>query len=393
MSGQLNNMNDNFTITPNDLQALFDYLSKIGYQILGPTISNGAIVIDEITSISNLPRGWTDEQGAANYHLSRRNDNALFGYSLGPQSWKKYLFPPKKRLWTAEREKAGFQLQAEPGANQKMAFIGVRPCEIRALEVLDKVLEAGKFSDPVYVAKRANTLIVTINCERAGGTCFCASMGSGPKATSGFDLALTEVSDNKADYVVVETGSETGAGLLKAIKAKKSSAGEIEAAQKITDKVTQSMGRQLDTKGLKELLDRNNDNIRWDETAKKCLTCGNCTLVCPTCFCSTVEDITDLTGKRAERWQRWDSCFTMDFSYIHGGSIRPSTKARYRQWMTHKLANWVEQFGTMGCVGCGRCITWCPAAIDITEEAQAIRDTERTNKTTILVKEGKDGNN
>jgi sulfhydrogenase subunit beta (sulfur reductase) len=137
------------------------------------------------------------------------------------------------------------------------------------------------------------------------------------------------------------------------------------------------MGRTLDTADIKALLYRNYEHPRWDNAAARCLTCGNCTMVCPTCFCTTVEDVTDLKGEHAERWQKWDSCFTMDFSYIHGGIIRSSPKARYRQWMTHKLATWIDQFGTSGCVGCGRCITWCPVAIDITEEVRAIRESER----------------
>ncbi len=135
------------------------------------------------------------------------------------------------------------------------------------------------------------------------------------------------------------------------------------------------MGRSMDTSGIKELLYRNLDHPCWENVASRCLTCANCTMVCPTCFCAAVEDTTDLTGERAERWRRWDSCFTMDFSYIAGGSVRSSPKARYRQWMTHKLASWIDQFGTSGCVGCGRCITWCPVGIDITEEVRAIRET------------------
>ena len=124
---------------------------------------------------------------------------------------------------------------------------------------------------------------------------------------------------------------------------------------------------------IKELLYRNLEHPRWEDVARRCLSCTNCTLVCPTCFCTTVEDATDLSGGHAERRRRWDSCFSMDFSYIHGGYIRPSVKARYRQWMTHKLATWIDQFGTSGCVGCGRCITWCPVGIDITAEVKAIR--------------------
>ncbi len=136
------------------------------------------------------------------------------------------------------------------------------------------------------------------------------------------------------------------------------------------------MGRTLDVTDIRDLLYRNSEHPRWDEVADRCLTCGNCTMVCPTCFCASVDDVTDLAGEEASRERRWESCFTLEHSYVHGGSVRRSGKARYRQWMTHKLASWIDQFGTSGCVGCGRCITWCPVAIDITEEAAAIRATD-----------------
>jgi ferredoxin len=137
------------------------------------------------------------------------------------------------------------------------------------------------------------------------------------------------------------------------------------------------MGRAMETDGLPALLARNPEHPRWAQVAERCLTCGNCTLSCPTCFCHTVEDVADLAGTTAERVRRWDSCFTSEFSYIHGGSVRPSARSRYRQWLTHKLSAWHDQFGTSGCVGCGRCITWCPAKIDITEEVHAIREGRR----------------
>ena len=133
-------------------------------------------------------------------------------------------------------------------------------------------------------------------------------------------------------------------------------------------KVAEQMGRELETDGLRELLERNREHPRWDEVSERCLTCGNCTMVCPTCFCTSVEDVTDLTGEEAERWREWDSCFSLDFSYVVGGSVRSSSRSRYRQWMTHKLGTWWDQFGSSGCVGCGRCITWCPVGIDVTEE-------------------------
>jgi len=132
------------------------------------------------------------------------------------------------------------------------------------------------------------------------------------------------------------------------------------------------MGRHLDTEGLKERLDRSYEVPHWDEVAKRCLACGNCTMVCPTCFCATMEDTGDLGNTLTERRRVWDSCFSIEFSYVHGGSVRTSAGARYRQWITHKLAAWHHQFGVSGCVGCGRCITWCPAGIDITAEAAAV---------------------
>jgi Fe-S-cluster-containing hydrogenase component 2 len=146
----------------------------------------------------------------------------------------------------------------------------------------------------------------------------------------------------------------------------------------------------MDTRGIKELLYRNYEHPRWDNVATRCLTCANCTMVCPTCFCTTVEDVTDLSGDHAERWRKWDSCFTMDFSYIHGGSVRATPKSRYRQWLTHKLATWFDQFGSSGCVGCGRCITWCPVAIDLTEEVRAIRDSETAGRPNTSGKEQHD---
>jgi ferredoxin len=284
------------------------------------------------------------------------------------------LHPPELRLWKAQRQNHGFQIIEEKEQPQKLAFIGVRSCELHAVAIQDKVFMNGKYVDPIYQARRENIFIVAVNCGQAGGACFCVSMNAGPQATAGFDLALTEVLQNDRHYFVVEVGSEQGEAILRDVPHQTASEAEKAVVEKIVANTTAQMGRSMNTSGIKELLYRNAEHPRWDEVASRCLNCANCTMVCPTCFCTTVEDVTDLTGENAERWRKWDSCFTMDFSYIHGGSVRPSAKARYRQWLTHKLASWIDQFGTSGCVGCGRCITWCPVGIDITEEVRAIRD-------------------
>jgi formate hydrogenlyase subunit 6/NADH:ubiquinone oxidoreductase subunit I len=259
----------------------------------------------------------------------------------------------------------------------RYAFIGVRACELHAIKIQDKVFMGGAHQDPVYAGRRADNFIVAVNCGQAAKTCFCTSMNTGPKVGEDYDLCLTEIIDKDNHYFVAEAGTQKGAEVLADIPSRPAEKNDINAAAACTEKAEAAMGRAIDISDVKDLLTRNYDNARWDALEKRCLSCGNCTIACPTCFCSKVEDTTDLIGEHAQRWKSWDSCFTMDFSYIHGGSVRFSIKSRYRQWLTHKLATWFDQFGSSGCVGCGRCITWCPVGIDLTEEVKAIRESEK----------------
>jgi len=360
-------------IEQDGLQRIIDALARRGYRVIGPTVRDGAIIYDTVTRLDELPVGWTDQQDGGRYRPKWRGDGALFGYAVGPHSWKRFLHPPAERLWQARREENGFAIVESEGAAEPLAFIGVRACELRAIAIQDRVFLSGRYFDNPYKIRRDQAFIVAVNCGQAGGTCFCVSMDAGPKVETGFDLALTELVEEGRHLFVLEVGSAAGADLAKDLPARPATEEEIEAAERVVARTKGQMGRSLDTDGLKELLQANPDHPRWDEVAGRCLTCGNCTNVCPTCFCTTIEDTTDLVGAAAERVRRWDSCFTLDFSYIHGGSVRNSARSRYRQWMTHKLAHWIDQFGSSGCVGCGRCITWCPVGIDITEEAAAIR--------------------
>jgi len=363
------------TLTPDGLQALLDVLQARGYRVVGPTVRDRAIVYDDISSLADLPAGWTDEQDNGQYRLVRRDDEALFGYAVGPQSWKQFLHVPIQRLWKATRAGDDIRVSQEPVADEKLAFLGVRACELDAIRIQDRVMTGGEYVDPHYKARRDGAFLIAVNCSTAGGTCFCVSMDTGPKAETGFDLALTELDDGAG--FVVEAGSEAGKAVLDELPARAANADEEAAAEAVVARTASSMGREMPAEGLRELLLDNLEHPRWDDVATRCLTCANCTMVCPTCFCTSVEDSSDLTGTESSRSRRWDSCFTMDYSYIHGGSVRSSTASRYRQWMTHKLATWVDQFGSSGCVGCGRCITWCPVGIDITEEVRAIRDSGR----------------
>lgn len=372
-----------FVIKRNDLQTLFSVLIERGYVPVGPTVRDGAIVYDQLRGVEDLPEGWTDEQDAGTYRLKRRDDKALFGFNNGPHSWKKYLFPPRTRLWKGEKtEDGGFIIKEAEDREKPFAFIGVRSCDLHAIQVQDRVFMNEKHPDPLYTGRRNKALIIAVNCGQAATTCFCTSMNTGPRADSGFDLALTEILDGDKHYFVAEPGSTAGLSLLAEIPHTQAGNDNVVAAQDCTTRAEQQMGRKIDISDIKELLYRNYDNDRWNELEQRCLACGNCTMACPTCFCSKVEDVTDLTGDHAERWREWDSCYTMDFSHIHGGSVRPTIRSRYRQWLVHKLATWLDQFGTSGCVGCGRCITWCPVGIDLTEEVRLIRDSENEKETT-----------
>jgi sulfhydrogenase subunit beta (sulfur reductase) len=354
------------------LDGLIEALRERGYTVLGPTVRSRSIVYAEIESSAELPIGWVDAQEGGTYRLERRDDEAVFGHNHGHDSLKSFLFPPRVQVWQGGRAEVERQDKVHP----RYAFIGVRSCDLHAVAIQDRVFIGDRYVEPDYERRRRDAFFVAVNCGQAGGTCFCTSMGTGPRAESGFDLALTELLDADGHRFLVEVGSERGADVLADLPQREARDAEPALAESITQATAASMGRTLDTVGIKELLYGNLDNPRWDEVADRCLTCGNCTMVCPTCFCATVEDTTDLAGVDAQRVREWDSCFTLEHSYIHGGSVRRSGKARYRQWMTHKLATWIDQFGSSGCVGCGRCITWCPVAIDITEETAAIRATD-----------------
>jgi ferredoxin len=360
-------------IQPEALEDLVAALRGRGYRVLAPTVGEGAIVYEELESAAELPVGWTDAQEAGRYRLERREDEARFGYAVGPHSWKQFLFPPRTRLWRARRTgDGGFGVDEEPVEEGPFAFLGVRSCELHAIAIQDRVFLGAAHADDEYAGRRKDAFVVAVNCFEPGGTCFCVSMGTGPKAESGYDLALTEILDGEHRFLV-EVGSERGAEVLGELPRREAERDDVEAAGAAVAGAASRMGRTLDPTDLRGLLARTLEHSRWDDVAERCLTCGNCTLVCPTCFCSSVEDVTDLAGGEAERWRSWDSCFSLDHSYIHGGHVRTSGRSRYRQWLTHKFGTWHDQFGTSGCVGCGRCITWCPVAIDVTEELAALR--------------------
>ncbi len=350
------------------LGELLEALRRRGYTVVGPTIRQGAIVYDQIHTLDDLPRGWTDRQAPGQYRLERRDDERYFGYVVGPHAWKQFLFPPVATIATATATAEGWQVEARDGSDApSYALLGVRACELAAIAIQDRVFRQPGYVDPIYAARRERALIIAVNCTQAAATCFCVSMQTGPRCERGFDLAMTELDDG----FVIEIGSERGREIVAELTTESVTAEQLHRAAELREGATEQ-SRSLPREQVRDVLLNNLNHAHWADVAQRCLSCTNCTQVCPTCFCSSVTEVSDLDQTRVDRQRTWDSCFNFDFSGMNGGVVRNSIRSRYRQWLTHKLATWHDQFDTSGCVGCGRCITWCPVGIDLTVEVAAI---------------------
>jgi sulfhydrogenase subunit beta (sulfur reductase) len=354
-------------------------LKRRGYSVRAPVLDQGSLQIREITSAAELPRGVVDEQSAGVHRLRVEGDR-LFDYTVPADSWKRLFFPPRLSLWRAAVMDGHAQIEQETAIDRApLALLGVRGCDLAAILVQDRVFMEGAHPDPDYGARRQRAFIVAVNCARATSTCFCTSMGSGPRAKEGYDLALTELVGGDHRFLV-EAATPAGGEVLGELDAEPATPAHRAAAGAVTAATAASITRTMPA-DIGQTLRGAAASPRWQSIAERCLSCGNCTMVCPTCFCWAVENTTDLAGTATSE-RRWDSCFTSGHSYIHGGSVRSSTAPRYRQWLTHKLSTWHDQFGTSGCTGCGRCTVWCPVAIDITQEAHAFtRDAVEMNLT------------
>lgn len=369
----MKNLESKKTLSVADLAKLLTKLIELGFIVIGPKVKDDAIILDQIMGIDELACGYQDRQKAGSYTLEKTAQPTFFGYAVGPHSIKNILHPSQRRIWQAyKNDDTSFSIVKESLPEQKIALVGIRSCDIEAIKVLDRVFLKSGFINDHYKALRDNLLIISATCSKPSSVCFCTSMGHGPRPDS-FDINLTEIYQDNNPIFVAHSRSEKGFTILKSLDFTNTTSDECDEEEKIYQNAVKNITKTMPTQNLAQFLSTTYNYAHWDEVASRCLACGNCTMVCPTCFCTTVTDHSDLTGSHSERWLWWDSCYTNDFSYIHGGSVRKTIKSRYRQWLTHKLSTWHEQFGTSGCVGCGRCIVWCPVAIDITEEVKALQ--------------------
>ena len=372
------------TVVPDDVdrrwlpRARFDAflgaLSADGRRVVGPTLRDGAIVMDDLAGPETLPIGLTLVGTPGRVRVQPLPDGPgrarAFQYTVSGDGFKRFTFPSRVEALTTDIAADGtVRIRVEvPSDEPPVAVVGARACDLAGLAVHDGVLVGGPAVDPDYQARRASLLVVAVECAVATSTCFCRTMGTGPEITSGADLILNELDDG----FIVRAPTPAGRSILETLDLV---AAEVDAVGRAAAEVAATragMPDQAIPSDSRDLLLANLSHPRWEEIAERCVSCGNCTLVCPTCFCTGLEVTSDMDGQASTSTRTWDSCFTEGFAQVAGGSFRPKPKDRYRQWMTHKFATWWDQFGTSGCVGCGRCIAWCPVGIDIREELTAI---------------------
>ena len=365
-----------YVIGRHQLDQLIQLLSS-QRTVIGPTVVDGAVRLRPIHGVADLPTGWVDEQSPGSYRVEHQPGVAAsFGWAVGPDSLKHVFHPPQRQVFSAERDGDGhIRFTAAGTSSDPLAMVGVRPCELAAAAVQDRVLAQGPFVDADYVASREDVVVVVVDCGQPAATCFCTSMGTGPRSEYGYDIALTEI-DGGARYVA-RPGSESGENLLESVGAAPAADADVAAANAVIAGAVEKMDVRLDPERVRVDLSHGARAAEWADVARRCLACGNCTAVCPTCFCTGVVDTTE--DGAWDRTRVWASCFELGFSEVHGRPVRSSIAARYRQWATHKLSTWFDQFGTSGCVGCGRCITWCPVGIDLIEEARRVRPGRAAN--------------
>lgn len=347
------------------LDSLIQVLLKQDYIVMGPQLQHNAIVYDVLTRSDQLPRGIRDKQNPGSYELEQSDENSLFNWANGPQAVKPLTFAPQEPLWSSRKDAAGeLQFLEHRPEDKSIAILGVRACDLAALAIQDKHFLDPNAPDPYYQQRRKNLFLIAVNCSSPAQTCFCAATGDGPFANTGYDIVLTELENG----FIISSGSDKGKDVVSRLSTSSITDSQQDLAKQQYQSAVAAQTRKLPDVDLPLTLLSQLEHPHWDDIGKRCLACGNCTSVCPTCFCHSEHDEQQLDGSSSAHQRQWDSCFNREHSYIHGIVIRPEAKTRYRQWLTHKFANWVKQYGQSGCVGCGRCITWCPVGIDVTQE-------------------------
>ena len=323
-----------------------------------------------IKSLSKFGQIYAPIKKDANTYLfSKIEDSSKIdlGYNRTLLPPKKYFLPPIDSMFRFSAE-AGYE-EMEHGLNEKSILLGVHSCDIHGLRILDLVF-SGRYVDNYYFTGRKNTSIIGVSCI-PDDMCFCRSMGT-DFVEHGFDLFLSDIDQS----YLVRIATSLGDDMVRASQSLFKEVGKEEIAEykKKSNEMQEHFKVDLELYNLPEILDLEYESKIWEEFGEKCLSCGSCAMVCPTCYCYDVFDELSLDGKTGERKRRWDSCLFKDYALVAGGTnFRSERSTRVKNRYFHKHRGFVAQYGKPSCVGCGRCIQSCPAKIDIVEVITRIR--------------------
>jgi len=364
-NGMCNNRGNLFIGSSEDLRVVVEFLQRElgGAKLFGYRHHNGRIAFSEINNINEIFVALTDIQKPGYY---RASSGYRFRHSFS--SPKVFLLPPEHLILTVSRD---YDILESSSSFQELTaiFFGIKPCDRKAIDILDHILYG---RSPVYTTRRnAVRAIVVEECLEPGETCFCSTVNAGPTISSGFDIAYARL---YGDLLVFRYGSSLGEKILGKVGLQRAQESHVKMYLEMVNRAISMMrGRIPNISEIqKALMEKVSAKPFWEEISSKCVGCGNCNYVCPTCFCTEIEDRVE--NGFSTRVGVWLGCLTYTYGLVAGGHFRQELYTRYRHFILHKFLFYPKQVGDIGCVGCGRCITWCPLGIDLRETLSRIAE-------------------
>ena len=307
-------------------------------------------------------------EGVSAYKKIDQPEEVDLSHSNSQKAAKEVFFPQSEVMLQCEKTEKLNRVTSVEEVRRERILLGARPCDLQAISILDPVFMGKEYTDVYYLKKRETTLIIGFACDQPRSTCFCSSVGGGPFIRTGSDLFFIDL----GDAYLIEFITKKGGALRDNRLLKEADAKDLSLAHGIEKKAREKLNSYLPVEGIEKSLDRIMEGPFWDRIHEKCIGCGVCTFLCPTCHCFDIAD--EAVNNKGRRVRNWDSCLFPLYSLeTSGHNPRPTGRERTRQRLMHKFNYYPKNFGRIACVGCGRCIAYCPVNFDIREAIEEIK--------------------